>query len=215
MGNFVVLISNRGSNLEAMCNAGLIGCISCVISNNPNAMGLEFAKTSGVTTKIIDNKNYISREVFDEELSKTIDLFSPQLIVLAGFMRILSSGFVNKYKNKIINIHPSLLPSFVGANAQKQAFNTRVKVTGATAHYVTDRLDHGPIIAQGIIPVTQHLSPESLASEILRLEHTMYPFVIKKILTGDVEINTDNSVTTQKHDGDNIQLGEFFNYIFY
>lgn len=215
MHNFVVLISNRGSNLKSICEAGLTPYISCVISNNPDASGLEFAKKNGITTKVIDHKLFSSREKFDEALAETIDLYAPQLIVLAGFMRVLTYQFVDKYKNRIINIHPSLLPAFIGTNAQTQAFNAKIKLTGATIHFVTAQLDHGPIIAQGVVPVLPNDTTKTLADRVLTIEHAMYPFIIHKILSKQVSIAPDNLVIVEKQHDDEIKLGVFKNCVFY
>jgi phosphoribosylglycinamide formyltransferase-1 len=212
---FVVLISGRGSNLHAICKAGLSAQIACVISNNPQALGLELAKQFNLTTHIINHKEFSTREKFDYKLASIIDTYNPKLIVLAGFMRILSSWFVSKYANCIINIHPSILPAFTGANAQADAVKARVKISGATVHFVTDKLDHGPIIAQGVAPTMADDTTTGLANRILQLEHIIYPFTIKKILQQKVSINPNGYVLVQKNIEDQNELGTFNNTIFY
>jgi phosphoribosylglycinamide formyltransferase-1 len=211
----VVLISGRGSNLQAICEAGLTQHISCVISNNQEALGLEFARQQGLATHIINNKNFASREAFDHALRICIDQYAPRLVVLAGFMRILTASFVNHYADKIINIHPSLLPAFIGAKAQSCALNAKVKVSGVTVHFVTDKLDHGPIIAQGIVPVLPDDSEEDLSARILRLEHVIYPFVIQKLIADQVVIKQDLTVKVAKAKSDTEILGEYAQFIFY
>lgn len=220
MNKLVVLISGRGSNLGAMCASGLANQISCVISNSPTAAGLETALKYNIPTHIIDHKKYHSREEFDQKLAKCIDEYAPRLVALAGFMRILTPWFVDHYKNRLINIHPSLLPAFVGATAQSDAIKTRVKVSGATVHFVTNDLDMGPIIAQGVVPVLAHDTTDALKARILELEHVIYQFVIKKILANQVQIIDDSETTSSAvivgHDiGDATLLGKFINHIFY
>lgn len=212
---FVVLISGRGSNLHAICKAGLASQIACVISNNPKASGLEFAKQFNIPTHIVDHKEFKSREDFDNKLTNIIDLYAPKFIVLAGFMRILSSWFINKYTNQIINIHPSILPAFIGNQAQKDAINAKVKISGATVHFVTDKLDLGPIIAQGIVPTDANDDTTILSERILHLEHQLYPFIIKKLLRHRVNINPDGYVIVQKDIEDKTELGNFYPAIFY
>lgn len=214
MNKIVVLISGRGSNLKAICEQGLSHHIQCVISNKENALGLEIAKKYNIPTAIINHKEYKSREEFDYELAKIIDTYSPQLIVLAGFMRILSEWFINKYTNQIINIHPSILPAFIGAHAQRDAVEYKVKLSGATVHIVTNQLDHGPILVQGIVPVLYNDSEESLSQRILKIEHTIYPFAIRKILNNQLIHNNQEFYLTKSSD-DEQYLSEFKNHIFY
>ncbi|MCX8514192.1 MAG: phosphoribosylglycinamide formyltransferase [Burkholderiales bacterium] len=213
--NFVVLISGRGSNLEAMCKFGLADKIKCVISNSATAKGLDIAKAYGITSHVVSHAQFKQREDFEQELIKIIDNTSSQLVVLAGFKRILTDYFVNHYKNKIINIHPSLLPSFVGADAQSYALYAHVKVSGATIHYLTNVLDHGPIIAQGVVPVLANDTRSTLADRILALEHIMYPFIIYKIIKQQVEITEPFQVKVTKDSNDLNLLGTFAPVIFY
>ena len=215
MSGIVVLISGRGSNLAAMCEAGLTSYIKCVISNKASAPGLEFAKSIGLNVTVIPHNKFASRESFDQDIAEIIDHYNPELIVLAGFMRILSPWFINHYHNKIINIHPSLLPSFVGATAQADALSARVKVSGATVHFVTDKLDHGPIIAQGVVPVNAADDIESIKKRILSLEHVIYPFIIHKILNKQVTLDGSGSVIVDNDHTDIQWLKGFANHIFY
>ena len=212
--NLIVLISGRGSNLEALCKAGLAPYIKAVISNNNQATGLEIAAQHAILTHIIDHRKYQSREAFDTAIAACIDAYKPDLIVLAGFMRILGQDFVIHYKNRIINIHPSILPAFIGANAQEDALNTKVKVSGATVHLVSDTVDAGAIIAQGIVPVLAEDTRDALAARILELEHVIYPFVIKKFLANQVSI-TGNQVSIISADSDKTLLGKFYPHIYY
>lgn len=177
---FAVLISGRGSNLSAICESGLAPQIACVISNNHEAPGLNIAKQFNIPAHVVDHKEFTTREEFELKILEIINTYTIKLIVLAGFMRILSPQFIAKFTNRIINIHPSILPAFIGTHAQSDAFNAKVKISGATVHFVTDKLDYGPIIAQGIVPTTATDTEVSLSNRILSLEHTLYPFVIKK-----------------------------------
>jgi len=216
MSGIVVLISGRGSNLAAMCNnANLVTQIKCVISNNADAHGLDIAKKFGIPSCVISHKQYSTREEFDKQVAKTIDEYNPQYVILAGFMRILSSWFINHYLMRLVNIHPSLLPSFIGVNAIDQAFAAKVKVSGITIHFVTDKLDSGPIIIQGIVDATPYGSVEELAEKIHSLEHVVYPFAIHKLLTAKVQVYEDGLVVVEKEDSDFKWLGELSNSVFY
>jgi len=182
MNGIVVLISGRGSNLKAIYESGLGSQIKCVISNNADAPGIEFAKSKGINTLVIENKHYPNREAFDLVLANEIKKFQPQLIVLAGFMRILTSSFVQQFSNQIINIHPSLLPAFIGVNAVKQAFDYGAKITGVTVHIVTDKLDCGPILAQEALEIEENETLQALTERLLKLEHKILPRVIHSLL---------------------------------
>lgn len=216
MSGIVVLISGRGSNLAAMCsNSELIGQIKCVISNKADAPGLEIAKKFGIPYSVIQHTQYKTREEFDKQLAIIIDKYEPQYVILAGFMRILSSWFVSHYAMRLVNIHPSLLPAFIGADAINQAFAAQVKVTGLTVHFVTDQLDHGPIIAQGIVAGMPCGNVEELATRIHVLEHVVYPFAIHKLLTGKVHIAKDGLVIVEKEDSDFKWLAHLSSCVFY
>ena len=215
MDGIVVLISGRGSNLASICKNGLASQIKCVISNKADALGLNIAKEYNIPTEIINHKLYKDRTEFDQMLAKIIDKYNPKLVVLAGFMRILSSYFVNHYSNRLINIHPSLLPAFIGINAQEQAVAEKVKVSGATVHYVTEELDHGPIIAQGVVKVLPNDTPDSLSKRILEIEHIIYPFAISKILNNQTKIIDQKYVEVMPNDNDSNILGKFLPQIYY
>ncbi len=214
MDKIVVLISGRGSNLKAICDSGLANQIACVISNNKNAAGLNIAQQYNIPSFIIQHQNYNSREEFEKSIAQVIDTYNPQFIVLAGFMRILSPWFVNKYHNQIINIHPSILPAFTGADATGDAIAYKVKLSGATVHIVTNQLDHGPILIQGIVPVLPDDTKSTLSDRILTIEHTIYPFTIRKLLMKQYT-NINNIYCLTKLDTDNIYLKNLYNNIFY
>lgn len=214
MSGIAVLISGRGSNLAAICNAGLDKSIRCVISNRADAPGLHIANKFNLPTYIIDHKQFNSREDFDREIAKIIDSHNSQYIILAGFMRILSDWFVHHYTERLVNIHPSLLPAFIGGNAIEQAFNTKVKISGVTIHFVTNQLDQGPIIAQGAVSATNCPNEGALADRIHRLEHILYPFIIRKLITGEVSL-TGSVASVAKNNNDLDFLGEFAANIFY
>jgi phosphoribosylglycinamide formyltransferase 1 len=180
--NIVVLISGRGSNMEAIARAKLPGRIAAVISNRPEAAGLGFAAQSGIPTGVVDDREFPSREAFDEALARAIDKHSPALVALAGFMRILSDGFVRRYQERLANIHPSLLPAFPGLHTHRRALEEGVKVHGCTAHFVTTQLDHGPIVIQAAVPVRSSDTEETLAARVLRQEHRIYPLALRWFL---------------------------------
>jgi len=183
MKNIVILISGRGSNLEALIAARDAGNlpvnIAAVISNRPEAMGLETAQRAGIAAHFINHKAFAGREAFDAALAECIDDFSPDLVVLAGFMRILSEGFVRHYEGRLMNIHPSLLPSFPGLHTHQRALEEGVRIHGCTVHFVTPTLDHGPVIIQAAVPVLDSDSEESLSARVLRQEHLVYPQAVR------------------------------------
>jgi phosphoribosylglycinamide formyltransferase 1 len=187
MKNIVILISGGGSNMAAIVKtaqredwAQMLGAnIVAVISNKADAKGLAFAQSQGIATRVIDHKVFASREAFDEALAQAIDAFSPSLVVLAGFMRILTPGFVQHYAGRLLNIHPSLLPAFPGLRTHERALEAGCKFAGATVHEVTAELDHGPILAQAVVPVLAQDTPALLAARILTQEHLIYPAAVK------------------------------------
>ena len=162
--------------------------IAAVISNQPNAAGLDVARAAGIATSAINHRDYPDRELFDAALAELIDQHSPDLIVLAGFMRILTPGFVKKYFGRLINIHPSLLPSFPGLHTHQQAIDAGVKVHGATVHFVTAELDHGPIIAQAVVPVLDDDTEDTLAARVLEQEHRIYPQAVRDLISGALKL---------------------------
>lgn len=186
--SIVALISGRGSNLKAIIDAAnpLVN-ISAVISNRPDAAGLTYAQQAGITTEVLDHKNFATRLEFDTALQQRIDKYQPQIVVLAGFMRILSSEFVKHYKGRLINIHPSLLPKFKGLNTHKRAIEAGEKEHGATVHFVTEDLDAGPIILQARVPILADDTEESLAARVLQQEHKIYPQAIQLFVEGKLQ----------------------------
>ncbi|MBZ0105061.1 MAG: phosphoribosylglycinamide formyltransferase [Sulfuricella denitrificans] len=179
MKRIVILISGRGSNMQAILEADLPVEIAAVISNKPEAKGLEIAARHGVATAAVDHRQHASREQFDTALAEKIDSYQPDLVVLAGFMRILTEGFVNRYQGRLINIHPALLPAFPGLDTHEKALQEGVKVHGCTVHFVTPAVDHGPIVAQAAVPVFQDDTPDTLATRVLEQEHLIYPEAIR------------------------------------
>jgi phosphoribosylglycinamide formyltransferase-1 len=205
MKNIVILISGRGSNMEAIVRAQQAqqwpARIAAVISNKADAPGLAFAQAQGIPTAVVDHKAYASRESFDAALRETIDGFAPDLVVLAGFMRILTVGFVEHYAGRMLNIHPSLLPLFPGLHTHRQALAAGVREHGATVHFVTADLDHGPIVLQARIGVSPGDTEESLAERLLAEEHIIYPQAVRlfvedrlSIADGDVRIADATSI---------------------
>lgn len=183
MINIVVLISGRGSNMEALIAARDAGRlpvnIAAVISNRADAKGLETAAKAGIATHYVDHKAFAGREAFDAALAERIDGFSPDLVVLAGFMRILSEGFVRHYEGRLMNIHPSLLPSFPGLHTHQRALEEGVRIHGCTVHFVTPALDHGPVIIQAAVPVLDEDDEAALAARVLAQEHLVYPQAVR------------------------------------
>ena len=188
MKNLVILISGRGSNMEAILRASAAEHwpvnIAAVISNKASASGLQTAAAAGIATAVVDHKQYPDRASFDAALAKVIDEYAPDLVVLAGFMRILTPGFVEHYQGRLLNIHPSLLPSFPGLATHQQAIDAGVKFHGATVHFVTPVLDHGPIVEQAVVPVMDDDTEDSLAARVLQQEHIIYPRAVRDILEG-------------------------------
>jgi phosphoribosylglycinamide formyltransferase-1 len=183
MKNIVILISGRGSNMEAIVRAQQAEAwparIAAVISNKPDAKGLAFAQDHGIPTAVVPNKEFPTREAFDAALQATIDRFEPDLVVLAGFMRILTAPFVEHYAGRMLNIHPSLLPLFPGLHTHRQALDAGVEEHGATVHFVTAELDHGPAVIQARIPVLPGDTEDSLAERLLAEEHVIYPQAVR------------------------------------
>ena len=194
MKNIVILISGSGSNMAAIIRTAeehhwakrLNACVRTVISNKADAEGLAFAKQHGIATAVVDHKAFAGepqpREAFDAALMTEIDKHQPHLVVLAGFMRILTPGFVAHYEGRLINIHPSLLPAFTGLNTHARAIEAGCKFAGATVHRVTAELDHGPILAQAVVPVLPDDTADTLAARVLTQEHLIYPKAVAALL---------------------------------
>ena len=214
MKNIVVLISGSGSNLQAIidnCNTKYINAeITCVISNNPGAYGLERATSANINSIVINNKDYKSRSCFDSELIKVLDDLNPDLIVLAGFMRILTEKLTSKFFGKIVNIHPSLLPKYPGLNTHQEVIDNKDKIHGVSIHYVSSKLDCGPLIAQGEIKIKAYENINHLIKRIHKIEHIIYPEIIKYICDDRISIesnqvkfnniNTINSIIYNKYE---------------
>ena len=179
MKSLVILISGRGSNMQALIEAKLPARIAAVISNKPDAAGLEIAKIHGIETSVVDHRAYPGREAFDAALTERIDSYQPDLVALAGFMRILGSDFVNRYHSRLMNVHPSLLPAFPGLDTHARALQEGVKIHGCTAHFVTLQPDHGPIIVQAAVQVMPDDTAQTLAARVLQQEHRIYPAAVR------------------------------------
>jgi phosphoribosylglycinamide formyltransferase-1 len=178
----VVLISGRGSNMQALLEAGIP--VQAVISNRADAAGLEIAGARGIATRVVEHRRYAAREEFDAALGAEIDRFAPRLVALAGFMRILTPGFIARYRDRLLNIHPSLLPAFPGLRTHERALAAGVKIHGCTVHFVTAELDHGPIVAQAAVPVRGGDDAATLAARVLKQEHVIYPRAVRWFLEG-------------------------------
>ena len=196
MKKTVILISGRGSNMEALIAARAAGAlpvdIAAVISNRPDAAGLATAAAAGIAVRCIDHKAFAGREAFDAALAACIDGFAPDLVVLAGFMRILGDGFVRHYAGRLMNIHPSLLPAFPGLHTHRRALAEGVRIHGCTVHFVTPALDHGPVIIQAAVPVLDGDDEATLAARVLRQEHRIYPQAVRWFAEGRLRLAGDH-----------------------
>jgi len=163
--------------------------VVAVIANRPEAAGLDFAAAHGIATAVVDHKAFATREAFDAALRETVDAFRPDLLVLAGFMRVLGLEFVRRYDGRLLNIHPSLLPAFAGLRTHRRAIEAGCKVAGATVHFVTAEVDHGPIVAQAVVPVLPEDNEDSLAARVLAREHEIYPLVLRWFIEGQLRLN--------------------------
>jgi phosphoribosylglycinamide formyltransferase 1 len=193
MKKLVILISGRGSNMEAIIRAcadeGWAAQVAAVIANRPDAAGLEFAASHGIATAVVDHRQFEGRDSFDAALAQTIDSFAPDLVLLAGFMRVLTAGFVDHYAGRMLNVHPSLLPSFPGLKTHQQALDAGVRLHGASVHFVTSQLDHGPIVAQAAVPVEAGDTPAMLAERVLATEHIIYPRAVRWFVEGRLALD--------------------------
>jgi phosphoribosylglycinamide formyltransferase-1 len=192
MKKIAVLISGQGSNLDAIVRASEAqdwpGRVVAVISNRADARGLQLAQDKGIATAALDHKAFADRVAFDAALAQTIDRFAPDLVVLAGFMRILTPEFVARYEGRMLNVHPSLLPAFTGLHTHRRALEQGCKVHGATVHFVSAELDHGPIVAQAVVPVLPGDDEATLARRVLAAEHVLYPRAVRWFLEGALEL---------------------------
>ena len=185
----VILLSGRGSNFQAIVEAALPIDIVAVVSNRPQAAGLDYARARGLHTVALDHTVHPDREVFDALLADEIERHQPDLVVLAGYMRILSAAFIARFEGRLLNIHPSLLPMFPGLKTHERALAEGIKVHGCTVHFVTAQLDHGPIVIQAAVPVRTDDTPATLAARVLAQEHRIYPQAVRWFAEGRLEIN--------------------------
>jgi phosphoribosylglycinamide formyltransferase 1 len=192
--SIVILISGRGSNMEALLEAGLPARVATVISNSPQAKGLATAQKHGIPTAVVDHRAFPDRAAFDAALAGEIDGHRPDLVVLAGFMRILTEPFIERYRGRLINIHPSLLPEFPGLDTHRRALASGAKTHGCTVHFVTPVVDGGPIIAQAAVAVEPGDTEERLAARVLAEEHRVYPRVVREFLEGRIRLAADGTV---------------------
>lgn len=201
--NVVVLISGSGSNLQALIDSSQVGAdssksspvrIRAVISNRADAYGLERARAAGIETCVLDHKAFAGREAFDAALTEAIDAFEPQLVVLAGFMRILSSDFVRHYAGRLLNIHPSLLPKYKGLHTHQRALEAGDGEHGCSVHFVTEELDGGPLVVQAVIPLQSHDSLDSLAQRVHEQEHLIYPLAVRWFAEGRLRLDAQGAM---------------------
>ncbi len=192
MKRIVVLISGRGSNLRAIVEASVAEAwparVVAVLSNRPQAAGLVYAAGQGIATAVVDHRRFADRTAFDAALAAEIDRHTPDLVLLAGFMRILTDGFVARYAGRLLNIHPSLLPAFPGLHTHQRALDAGCKLAGATVHVVTPTLDHGPIVAQAAVPVRSDDNADTLAARVLAAEHRLYPAAVRWWVEGRLRV---------------------------
>ncbi|MDK2123128.1 phosphoribosylglycinamide formyltransferase [Parachitinimonas caeni] len=201
MKNIVILISGRGSNMQALVNARISGArIAAVISNRPDAYGLDWAKAQGIHTVTVDHTQYANRAEFDAALADAIDQFRPDLLILAGFMRILGAEFTQRYAGRLFNIHPSLLPAFPGLHTHQRAIDAGCKVAGCTVHFVTAELDHGPIVSQAVVPILNDDTAQSLAQRVLAAEHRIYPEAVSDFVQGHLRVEGMRVINTRLSD---------------
>lgn len=194
MTSAVILISGRGSNLRSIVGAGTGLEVKAVLSNRAEAAGVEWARSQAIPTRVIEHHGYPTREAFDAALGDEIEALAPDLILLAGFMRIFTPGFIARFPRRILNIHPSLLPAFPGLRTHRQALDAGVKLHGCTVHVVTPALDSGPIVIQAAVPVMPGDTEEALAQRVLRAEHRIYPQAVRWLIEGRVEFRADGGV---------------------
>jgi phosphoribosylglycinamide formyltransferase 1 len=198
MKRIVILISGRGSNMRSIVEACAAeqwpAQVVAVISNRPGAGGLAFAAGHGIATQVVDHKVFATREAFDAALAQAIDAHAPDLVVLAGFMRILGADFVRRYEGRMLNIHPSLLPAFRGLETHRRALEMGVRITGCTVHYVRAEVDDGPVIAQAAVPIAPDDTEESLTARVLAAEHRLYPMAVRLIAEGKAKVEGERVV---------------------
>ena len=196
--NVVILISGRGSNMQALIQAALPARFATVVSSVAAAPGLEIARRHGVATAIVDHRSYDDRSAFDAALAQEIDRHRPHLVLLAGFMRILTTAFVHRYEGRIMNIHPSLLPAFPGLHTHRAALRAGSRVHGCTVHFVTPELDHGPIVVQAAVPVLPDDTEETLGARVLKEEHRIYPQAVSWFCEDRLRLTAEGTVTIDR-----------------
>ena len=175
--------------VRACADEGWAAQVAAVIANRPDAAGLAFAASHGIATAVVDHRQFPDRDSFDSALAEQIDRFSPDLVALAGFMRVLTDGFVDRYAGRMLNVHPSLLPSFPGLKTRQQALDAGVRLHGASVHFVTSQLDHGPIVVQSAVPVVAGDTPATLAERVLATEHIIYPRAVRWFVEGRLALD--------------------------
>ena len=200
MKNIVILISGRGSNMQAIVNANIPDAnIAAVLSNSETAAGLAWAAERGIAADSLNHKNFDSRLAFDQAMMEKIDAYQPDLVVLAGFMRILTPEFCAHYENRLINIHPSILPSFTGLHTHERALEAGCRVAGCTIHFVTPELDCGPIISQGIVPILDGDTADDVAARVLTVEHQLFPQAVADFVAGRLKIEGNRVLNAQRN----------------
>ena len=200
MKNIVILISGRGSNMQAIVNAAIPNArIAAVLSNIETAAGLAWAAERGIVTDSLNHKDFPSRLAFDQAMMEKIDAYQPDLVVLAGFMRILTPEFCAHYQNRLINIHPSILPAFTGLHTHERALEAGCRVAGCTIHFVTPELDCGPIISQGIVPILDGDTPDDVAARVLTVEHRLFPQAVADFVAGRLKIEGNRVFNSERN----------------
>ena len=203
MKNIVILISGRGSNMQAVVEAAVPNAdIRAVLSNNENAAGLSWAASRGIATAALNHKNFPDRESFDRAMMELIDRHQPDLVVLAGFMRILTPAFCAHYEGRLINIHPSLLPAFTGLHTHERALAAGCRVAGCTVHFVTSELDCGPVIAQGVVPILDGDTADDIAARVLKVEHQLLPQAVADFAAGHLKIDGNRVLSSRAADSE-------------
>lgn len=203
MKNIVILISGRGSNMQAIVNAGIPDVrIAAVLSNSATAAGLAWAADRGIPTDSLNHKDFASRGAFDQAMMEKIDAYQPDLVVLAGFMRILTPEFCTRYEGRLMNIHPSILPSFTGLHTHERALAAGCRVAGCTIHFVTPELDCGPIISQGVVPIFDNDTADDIAARVLKVEHRLFPQAVADFSAGRLKIEGNRVINSRNQPED-------------
>lgn len=203
MKNIVILISGRGSNMQAIVNAGIPDVrIAAVLSNSATAAGLAWAAERGIPTDSLNHKDFASRGAFDQAMMEKIDAYQPDLVVLAGFMRILTPEFCARYEGRLMNIHPSILPSFTGLHTHERALAAGCRVAGCTIHFVTPELDCGPIISQGVVPIFDNDTADDIAARVLKVEHRLFPQAVADFTAGRLKIEGNRVINSRNQPED-------------